>query len=159
MQSKHKFWGHLNKQHPTPLIQIKVLSLFWSWRTAVQKILEFPRKKLLRLCFLTPALSVLDTWMCCQHSDLPERNILLTRKFGSKKYDANRDYLLNFFTSKQIVCSGFCFFLLQNIKFLTFLFIHKFFSFPDEKLQKKVCNHIQYVFDTCKWQSLFWNGS
>ena len=23
----------------------------------------------------------------------------------------------------------------QNIKFLTFLFIHKFFSLPDEKLQ------------------------
>ena len=122
------------------------------------KNIGIPKKKAfeaLFLFFLTPALSVLDTWMCRQHSDLPERNILLTRKYGSKKYDANRDYLLNVFISKQIVCSGFCFFLLQNIKFLTFLFIHKFFSFPDEKLQKKVCNHIQYVFDTCKWQSLF----
>ena len=121
MQYKHLFWGHLNRQHPTPLLKLKVLSLFWSWRTAVQKILEFPRKKLLRLCFLTPALSVLDTWMCCQHSDLPERNILLTRKYGSKNCKANRNYLLNFSTPKEIGCSG----LLLFSKILNFsLFSH-----------------------------------
>ena len=150
MQYKHLFWGHLNRQHPTPLLKLKILSLFWSWRTAVQKILEFPRKKLLRLCFLTPALSVLDTWMCCQHSDLPERNILLTRKYGSKNSKANWNYLLNFSTPKEIGCSGL---LLSH-----FSHIHKFFSFPDEKLQKKVCNHIPYVQDTCKCLSIFWNS-
>ena len=136
MQSKHLFLGYLNQQHPTPLLKLKVLSLFWSWRTAVQKILEFPRKKLLRLCFLTPALSVLDTWMCCQHSDLPERNILLTRKYGSKNCKANRKYLLNFSTPKEIGCSGLLLFS-QNIKFLTFLTFTNSFHFQMKSCKKK----------------------